>query len=677
MRDSKQKLVLDNLPDSVFDAWLASRRVPGQNGNLLVPGAQRALNTQNFRLASYVARRCTFAFLKSLWSLDPLRTTLMLSLNIARSLFPAIRGYSQALIVDEVGILLIDSFTWSRLLCLIFMEVFRRVLEGSLDAIAASNERVVLESARFYIEYKQMEHRVRLDVPTMSDPVVRDLLQESELFSRSFSGTGFGFLSPLDFLQIITLTTEILSHLFLIVSLTSAASHCGILVISVLSALLPTLLSWYNVPANPLDAQMSTREARAADRLEKMRNLAYSDSYRPEIALFGLGEWILKSWSNARKVILEAEATQPYHTSHFAQYNLTELIYAVQNIPLLFLLKSSSACLGSITVYRTSIQSIIYASRGLVTTAQMSFQGIFLMSAFCASLELKPRLQPREQDIIEYVQRPGGVSIDVRGLSYSYPGSAEPALKNINLSIDAGETLAIVGLNGSGKSTLAKVLLRILDFDKGSLNVNGVDVRSFDPSDYHKHTSAVFQGFSKFNSTVKENVGLGNVEKIGYRPAITQAIHLAEADGLVGSLPKGLKTVLETPGFDSISYPGMMGYNHQQRHGLSGGEWQRIAIARAFMRATEPIVDILVFDEPTSSLDAHAQTQIFDTITKISKTPSGERLKTVIFITHRLSTARRADKVAMMENGTITEFGSHEELLAKNGSYASLYRASI
>lgn len=177
-----------------------------------------------------------------------------------------------------------------------------------------------------------MEHRVRLDVPTLADPIVRDLLQESELFSRSFSGTGFGFLSPLDFLQIISLTTEILSHLFLIVSLTHAASHCGILALSILSALLPTLISWYNVPPNPPDTRTTTRETRAADRLEKMRNLAYSDSYRPEIALFGLGEWILKSWSSARKVILEAEESQPYHTSPFTQYNLTELIYAIQNV---------------------------------------------------------------------------------------------------------------------------------------------------------------------------------------------------------------------------------------------------------------------------------------------------------------------------------------------------------
>jgi len=105
--------------------------------------------------------------------------------------------------------------------------------------------------------------------------------------------------------------------------------------------------------------------------------------------------------------------------------------------------------------------------------------------------------------------------------------------------------------------------------------------------------------------------------------------------------------------------------------------WQRIAISRAFMRAEQPEVDLLVFDEPTSSLDAHAQNKVFDTIEKVSRSDSGERTKTVIFITHRLSTARRADKIAMMDNGTITEFGSHEELLSACGSYAALYRASV
>lgn len=179
-----------------------------------------------------------------------------------------------------------------------------------------------------------------------------------------------------------------------------------------------------------------------------------------------------------------------------------------------------------------------------------------------------------------------------RGLTYTYPGSSEPALKNVNFSLEAGETLAIVGYNGSGmshsvyfmyshvpkippsgKSTLAKILLRIDDYDKGSLLVNGLDIRRYHPAEYHSHLSAVFQGFSRFSTTVKENVGLGNVEKIGYRQAIETAIHLAEADNLVQSLPNGLKTMLETPGFESFSYPGMVNNDDlAQRHGLSGGE---------------------------------------------------------------------------------------------------------
>ena len=164
-------------------------------------------------------------------------------------------------------------------------------------------------------------------------------------------------------------------------------------------------------------------------------------------------------------------------------------------------------------------------------------------------------------------------------------------MRNVSFSLQAGETLAVVGYNGSGnfflkitailplltrktgKSTLARILLRIVDHDEGTFLVNGVDVRRYNPAEYHRHLSAVFQGFSKFSSTVKENVGLGNVEKIGYRPAIETAIHLAEADTLVESLPNGIKTMLETPGFETLSYPGMAGYaNCPQRHGLSGGE---------------------------------------------------------------------------------------------------------
>ena len=116
-----------------------------------------------------------------------------------------------------------------------------------------------------------------------------------------------------------------------------------------------------------------------------------------------------------------------------------------------------------------------------------------------------------------------------------------------------------------------------MDYDRGTLLANGIDVRRYNPAEYHSHLSAVFQGFSQFSTTVKENVGLGNVEKIAYKPAIETAVRLAEADILVKSLPNGLKTLLETPGYESLSYPGMMGYEDTtQRHGLSGGEVRTI-----------------------------------------------------------------------------------------------------
>lgn len=653
-----------------------SREMPDQLGSYLVPGAPRPLTLKNARLALYVSQSCIFDLFKELWWLDPCGATLMVSLNLVRGLFPAFRGYSQALIIDELQTMLgLGDFAWSRLMQFLTLEVVRRMVEGYIDSKLMSNETKVLTAARFHIEQKQMEHRVRLDVPTLADPQIRDLLHESDLFARSFSGGGFGFISPLDFVNVFSILVELLSHLWLVFTLTKDASSFGVLLFSVASALLPFFLSSFTQTDCGYDNPISAKEMRAAEKQERMRNLAYSDMHRPEISLFGLGGWIFDSWKAAREEVIASEQS----ISRNSTYHLADLMYTLQNLPVMLILQSTNISLGSLTAYRSSIQCAIFAVNNLRSTARMAFQGLFLMSAFSATMVLKPKLEPRREDIVPFISEAGGVRIDVKGLTYTYPGCSDPALRNITFSLEAGETLAIVGYNGSGKSTLAKILLRITDFDKGTLRINGVDLRRYNPADYHRHTSAVFQGFSKYNSTVLENVGLGNVDRMRFESEVQQAINLAEAEKVVEGLPDGLETQLETPGFEAISYPGAFNSESlfSQRQGLSGGEWQRIALARAFMRADEPEVDLMVFDEPTSSLDAHAQNQIFETIAKISKTPNGERRKTVIYITHRLSTARRADKVAMLDKGLITEFGTHEELMAKNGSYAALYRASI
>lgn len=180
-----------------------------------------------------------------------------------------------------------------------------------------------------------MEQRLRLDVPTLADPSIRALLQESELFVRSFSGGGFGMLSPLDFIQVISLMVEIASQLFLIVSLTHGTLHITILLISGITILLPVILSWFSFSREQQEPTATAKEARACNRQERLRNLAYSDAHRPEIALFGLGDWILKSWTSARKVVLSYE--QPAYSRNSSiidQFNPMDLLNAVQNVRL-------------------------------------------------------------------------------------------------------------------------------------------------------------------------------------------------------------------------------------------------------------------------------------------------------------------------------------------------------
>ncbi|KIK65609.1 hypothetical protein GYMLUDRAFT_39086 [Collybiopsis luxurians FD-317 M1] len=663
---------------SAYEVWLASRAVNGKSKELLVPGAQRPLTVRNARLAYRMIQNNSVGLLKHLCGSHPKRTALLLATQLARSLFPAFRGYSQALIIDEIQLQFASgTFTWPKLLRLLSSELARRYLESLLDSYAAYNENIVLDSAKFMVEYQQLRQRVQLDCPTFSDPVTRDLLHESDLFARSFNGTGFGSISPLDFLQLFALVAEITSHLLLIFSVTKSPTHIYVLILSLCSTFLPLVLPHSILSHNDFDSQFTRREAHAANRREKMRNMAFSDMYRPEVQLFGLQDWILSNWVSAWNTVHDSEVANQPKLSFITGITFSDFFRVIQNVPLLLLLQSSSATLGSLSLYRSSIHAVIYSFRSLITTARMAFQSVFLMAAWCASIELKPKLQPENKNRVKYQSVAGGVSIQARNVSYTYPGCSEPALKNVSFSLKAGETLAIVGYNGSGKSTLAKILLRIVDFNDGELLVNGYDLRRYDPKEYHQHLSAVMQGFSKFNSTLRENVGVGCVANMTSRDSINTAVRLARADGIVNSLPLGLQTILESPAFEPIVAPPHHASISSHSHGLSGGEWQRIAIARAFMRANEPDIDLLVFDEPTSSLDAKAQKEIFDTIHRLSRYPDGSRRRTVIFITHRLSLARRADRVAMMEDGTISEFGTHDQLLAQGGSYAALYNQSV
>ena len=247
---------------------------------------------------------------------------------------------------------------------------------------------------------------------------------------------------------------------------------------------------------------------------------------------------------------------------------------------------------------------------------------------------------------------PAFESLTVRGLDFAYPFAKDEkkTLSGIDLEIKRGEKVAFVGYNGAGKTTLIKLLMRLYDATDGEILYNGRNVTEFAPAEYRKHIGAVFQDYSVFAATVAENV-MGGEYTDADEAAVRAALSAAAFDDKLKQLPNGIQSQLTT----EFSKEGV---------GLSGGEAQKIAIARVFARPYE----LIIMDEPSSALDPIAEYEINQSIIRQAET------KTVIFISHRLSTTRMADRIYMFDDGRIVECGSHDELMRQNGKYAEMYR---
>lgn len=247
---------------------------------------------------------------------------------------------------------------------------------------------------------------------------------------------------------------------------------------------------------------------------------------------------------------------------------------------------------------------------------------------------------------------PLSLGIELKNVSFRYSEKHPWVLENVNLFFPKGKCLAVVGLNGAGKTTLVKLLARLYDPVEGQILWDGIDVRHFDIQEYRQCISAIFQDFARYDLTVRENIGLGNVSKIDDIELIEEAAKRVKIHDFIQNLDQNYQTILsrwlteKATGTD-----------------LSGGQWQKIANARMFMRKAE----FLILDEPTAALDAKSEYEIFSDFYSLV------RSHTSLIISHRFSTVRIADYIAVLENGKITGYGTHQELIVNNKTYGELY----
>jgi ATP-binding cassette subfamily B protein len=326
----------------------------------------------------------------------------------------------------------------------------------------------------------------------------------------------------------------------------------------------------------------------------------------------------------------------------------------VAGVPMLWMawrMLQGRATLGDMALFYGAFSK----GQELVRTLLGGLGKIYINTLFLGNLFKFLELKPEIIDPAVPVPAPGMLreGIEFKGVTFAYPGSDRPALNNFDLYVPAGKITAIVGANGAGKTTLLKLLCRFYDPDKGSIEMDGIDLRRLRVKDLWHELTVLFQQPLNYHATVRESIAMSDLHSSPDAAEIEAAARNAGAHEFIVRLPEGYDTLLGKALADGAE--------------LSGGEWQRIAMARAYLRRSP----VMLLDEPTSFLDSWSEVDWFSRFRDLA------RNRTAVIITHRFTIARRADIIHVMDDGNIIESGSHDQLLAHNGAYAASWNAQI
>jgi ATP-binding cassette, subfamily B, bacterial len=574
--------------------------------------------------------------LRIVWQSGPLVVSLGLIFRIVTSLLPLAALWITKLIIDGIVQVVSHHQPVRPLLWWLVAAEFAVAIFGSfLGRLVDYLDALLADKYTRHISIEVMKHAAELDLIAYEDPVFYDRLERARVQATD----RLGMIQSIGRLVQQVITAGSLSVSILLFS--------PWLLLLLVAGILPAFLGESHFAF--LGYAKNFRQTPIRRELDYLRVLGGSREAAKELKLFGLKDFLLARFTRLSDQIYGENvdlARRRLIAGSFLSMIGTVGYYSAY-VYVIWRTVTGSLTIGELTFLTGAI---VQASSNIQlifsTLSSIADQALFLTDLL-AFFEMQPTIRSKPHALP--APRPIVRGFEFRNVSFCYPGNSRMVVDHLDLHLRAGERVALIGENGEGKTTLVKLMTRLYDPVEGQILLDGVDLREYDLEDLYREIGVIFQDFMRYEMTARENVAIGRIDQVDNLSLLKSAAAQSMANEVIERLPR--------------DYDQMLGRRFENGVDLSGGEWQKVALARAYLRDAQ----VLILDEPTAALDARSEFEVFQRFAELT---AG---KSALFISHRFSTVRMADRIIVLHKGRITEDGNHDALLNLGGLYAGMF----
>lgn len=596
-------------------------------------GKQDSWNRWRERIS---ALRNVPAVLRIVWEAGRTVVVLGVVFRLIASLLPLGLLWITKLIIDGiVHALTTHQAVAARLWWLVAAEfalaVFGSVLSRGIDFLDA----LLADKYTRHVSVLVMKHAAQLDLAAYEDPIFYDRLERARVQAT-------------DRLGMIQSIGRLVQQVIITISLSVAiVLFSPWLLLMLVAGVVPAFLGESHFAF--LGYAKNFRQTPIRRQLDYLRVLGGSKEAAKELKLFGLAPFLTERFSRLSNQIYDEDvalARRRLVAGSFLSIVGTAGYYSAY-VFVIWRTITGVLSIGELTFLAGAVQQASSNIQQIFSTVSSIADQALFLTDLIAFFEMRPAIASKPNALP--APRPITRGFEFRNVAFRYPGSPRLVLNGLNFHLHPGERVALIGENGEGKTTIVKLLTRLYDPVEGQVLLDGVDLREYNLEDLYREIGVIFQDFMRYEMTARENIAVGRIERLDDLPLIRQSAQKSMAAEVVGRLPYG--------------YEQMLGRRFDGGVDLSGGEWQKVALARAYLRDAQ----ILILDEPTAALDARSEYEVFQRFAELT---AG---KMALFISHRFSTVRMADRIVVLENGRIAEDGDHEQLTHLGGRYAEMF----